>query len=74
MSSENSTLSSSQKMEPDFKQNSIEILVDFDGDDDPYRPLNWPMRKKVVVTFLYSLCTMGTTWASTMSVTAPHAL
>lgn len=28
-------------------------IVDFDGADDPYRPLNWPMRKKVVTTLLY---------------------
>ena len=57
-------------MENGFKQHSDDILIDFDGEDDPYRPLNWPMRKKVVVTVLYSLCTMGTTWASTMSLFA----
>lgn len=28
-------------------------IVDFDGPDDPYRPLNWPFRKKVVTTMLY---------------------
>lgn len=22
-------------------------LIDFDGSDDPYRPLNWPFNKKV---------------------------
>lgn len=41
-------------------------IVDFDGPDDPYRPLNWPMRKKLITTALYSLTTMGSTWASTM--------
>jgi hypothetical protein len=41
-------------------------IVDFDGPDDPYRPLNWPMRKKLITTFLYSFTTMGSTWASTM--------
>lgn len=41
-------------------------IVDFDGPDDPYKPLNWPMRKKLVTTFLYSFTTMGATWASTM--------
>lgn len=44
-------------------------LVDFNGPEDLYQPLNWPTRKKIVITMLYSLCTMGTTWASTMSVT-----
>jgi len=28
-------------------------IVDFDGLDDPYRPLNWPFRKKVITTMLY---------------------
>jgi hypothetical protein len=27
--------------------------VDFDGPDDPYHPMNWPFRKKVVTTALY---------------------
>lgn len=41
-------------------------IVDFDGDDDPYRPLNWPFRKKVVTTVLYGLITMGATWATSV--------
>ena len=44
-------------------------IVDFDGEDDPYRPVNWPFRKKLVTTLLYGLTTMGSTWAS--SVYAP---
>jgi hypothetical protein len=28
-------------------------IVDFEGLDDPYRPINWPFRKKVVTTLLY---------------------
>jgi hypothetical protein len=40
--------------------------VDFDGEDDPYRPLNWPFRKKVVTTMLYGLTTMGATWSSSV--------
>ena len=32
---------------------SEEFIVDFDGADDPYRPMNWPFRKKVVTTLLY---------------------
>ncbi|KAI1386722.1 polyamine transporter 1 [Hypoxylon trugodes] len=41
-----------------------EYLVDFDGPDDPYRPVNWPRHKKVVTTLLYGLVTMTATWAS----------
>ncbi|KAH6616085.1 major facilitator superfamily domain-containing protein [Chaetomium sp. MPI-SDFR-AT-0129] len=43
---------------------TAEQLVDFDGPDDPYKPLNWPLRKKIVTTFLYGLVTMSATWAS----------
>lgn len=39
-------------------------LVDFEGPDDPYRPINWPTRKKVTTTLLYGLVTMSATWAS----------
>lgn len=39
-------------------------LVDFDGPDDPYRPINWPTHKKVSTTLLYGLVTMTATWAS----------
>lgn len=39
-------------------------IVTFDGDDDPYRPMNWPFRKKAVTTVLYGLTTMGSTFAS----------
>jgi hypothetical protein len=41
-------------------------IVDFDGEDDPYRPINWPFRKKVVTTMLYGLTTMGATWSSSV--------
>lgn len=39
-------------------------LVDFDGPDDLYHPLNWPTHKKVWTTLLYGLVTMSATWAS----------
>ncbi|KAK7433011.1 hypothetical protein QQZ08_000482 [Neonectria magnoliae] len=39
-------------------------LVDFEGPDDLYRPLNWPTQKKVTTTLLYGLVTMTATWAS----------
>ncbi|RMZ89164.1 hypothetical protein DV736_g3604, partial [Chaetothyriales sp. CBS 134916] len=43
---------------------SKSYLVDFDGPDDPYRPVNWPLKKKVTTTLLYALATMTATWAS----------
>lgn len=39
-------------------------LVDFDGPDDPYRPINWPTHKKISTTLLYGLVTMTASWAS----------
>lgn len=49
-----------------------DAIVDFDGPDDTYRPLNWPFRKKVITTLLYGLTTMGSTWASSVSVALPN--
>lgn len=45
---------------------SKDALVDFEGDEDPYKPLNWSFRKKVVTTGLYGLTTMGATLASSI--------
>ena len=45
-------------------QTTVEQLVDFDGPDDPYRPMNWPMKKKIYTTVLYGFTTMSATWAS----------
>ena len=45
-----------------------DVLVDFDGLDDPYRPINWPFRKKAITTLLYGLTTMGSTWSSSVYV------
>lgn len=36
-----------------------DVIVDFEGLDDPYRPLNWGFGKKAVTTVLYGLTTMG---------------
>ena len=38
---------------------SEDVIVDFDGPDDPYRPINWSFKKKCVTTVLYGLTTMG---------------
>lgn len=47
------------------KTNS-DVLVDFDGPDDPYRPLNWPAKKKFITVLLYGLTTMCSSWATSM--------
>ncbi|KAJ6145114.1 Efflux pump bik6 [Penicillium chermesinum] len=39
-------------------------LVEFDGPDDPYMPLNWPFRKKILTTICYGLTTCWITFAS----------
>ena len=39
-------------------------IVDFDGDDDPYHPVNWAIRKKIITTATYGFLTMSATWAS----------
>lgn len=43
-----------------------DVIVDFDGPDDPYRPLNWTFKKKAITTVLYGLCTMTATFASSI--------
>ncbi|BDD54783.1 hypothetical protein MAP00_000373 [Monascus purpureus] len=43
-----------------------DVIVGFDGPDDPYMPLNWGFKKKAITTVMYGLTTMGTTWASSV--------
>lgn len=40
------------------------MVVEFDGESDPYRPMNWPFRKKVITTLLYGFTTSWITFAS----------
>ena len=40
----------------DSKSNDI---VGFDGTDDPCRPINWRLSKKLIHTALYSITTMS---------------
>lgn len=46
------------------KETFEDVIVDFDGPDDPYKPINWPMKKKALTTGLYGLVTMSASWAS----------
>ncbi|KAL9057473.1 MAG: hypothetical protein Q9162_002310 [Coniocarpon cinnabarinum] len=48
------------------QKTGADVLVEFEGPDDPYRPMNWPMRKKVITTFLYGMTTAGATLASSI--------
>lgn len=43
---------------------TVESLVTFDGKDDPYEAINWPMKKKIWTTMLYGLVTGSASWAS----------
>src|ERR1700760_616903 len=47
------------------KTNS-DAIVTFDGPNDPYNPMNWTFRKKVITTMLYGFTTMASTWASSV--------
>ncbi|KAF2664696.1 MFS general substrate transporter [Microthyrium microscopicum] len=51
-----------------------EKLVDFDGNGDPLRPINWPMRKKVVTTVLYGMTTAIATWLSSIYTSASQSI
>lgn len=35
-------------------------IITFDTKDDPQNPMNWPYRKKIIVTMLFGLTTMST--------------
>ncbi len=48
------------------QRTTAQDIVDFDGKDDPYHPLNWAFKKKVVTTALYGFTTMGATFASSV--------
>jgi MFS transporter, DHA1 family, multidrug resistance protein len=43
---------------------SEDVVVHFDGPNDPYKALNWPSKKKIITTAMYGLTTMTATWAS----------
>lgn len=46
------------------QKTTVDDLVDFDGPNDPYHPVNWTMKKKIITTALYGFTTMAATWAS----------
>jgi hypothetical protein len=48
------------------QKTEVDVIVDFDGLRDPYRPLNWPARKKIITVLLYGLTTMCSSWGTSM--------
>lgn len=48
------------------QKTEVDVIVEFDGSTDPYRPLNWPARKKVLTVLLYGLTTMCSSWGTSM--------
>ena len=47
-----------------IKKTTDDVVVHFDGPDDPYKALNWTSKRKIITTALYGLTTMTATWAS----------
>ena len=45
---------------------NLDVIVKFDGPNDPFRPINWSSQKKVVTVLLYGLTTACATWNSSM--------
>ncbi|MCJ1392627.1 Citrinin biosynthesis cluster MFS transporter mrr1 [Xylographa bjoerkii] len=45
-------------------------LVTWDGPDDPGNPMNWPLRKKILVTLAFSMTTFVITFSSSVFSTA----
>lgn len=60
------------KHEPILSDALDEDLVDWDGPDDPKNPMNWPLRRVVVVITIISIITFLSSLAS--SVLAPGIL
>ncbi|KAJ4298241.1 hypothetical protein N0V90_006140 [Kalmusia sp. IMI 367209] len=53
------TPDSSVKMDVGDESTDTDNVIDFEGPEDPYNALNWPFRKKIVVTLLYNVHNMG---------------
>lgn len=48
------------------EKTSPDNIVDFDGPDDPYRPMNWSFKKKCICTGLYGFTAMFATFGSSV--------
>lgn len=43
-----------------------DVIVDFEGADDPYRPTNWSLKKRSMTTVLYGMTAMTATFSSSV--------
>lgn len=48
------------------EKTSPDNIVHFDGPDDPYRPLNWPFKKKAITTAIYGFLAMTTSLSTSI--------
>lgn len=51
---------------PAEKREWPDNIVTFDSPDDPCNPKNWPSRKKIIITMLFGMTTMCSTFASSV--------
>lgn len=60
---------------PDIPAEREAYVVDFDGPDDPLHPMNWPQRKKLVLSAICAFLSLGSTFASSVlsAASAPIA-
>ncbi|KAK9471052.1 major facilitator superfamily domain-containing protein [Dipodascopsis tothii] len=47
-------------------QEKPSFIVNWDGQDDPVCPLNWPFKKKAYTTMVYAFCTFGPQYSSSV--------
>ncbi|KAK9240225.1 major facilitator superfamily domain-containing protein [Lipomyces kononenkoae] len=63
---ESASIHSSAKEKGNEEPDPDRYLVVFEGDDDPYCPLNWSFKRKGFTTMMYACCTFGPQFASSV--------
>lgn len=56
------------------EKTAADVIVEFDGKEDPYRPLNWSFRKKTTTTLVYGFIAMAATFASSVYSSAVNVI
>lgn len=55
------------------QQTTEDVIVEFEGPDDPYRSMNWPFRQKFITTMLYGMTAMSVSFhSSAFSPAVPY--
>jgi hypothetical protein len=57
-----------------YQSTKEDVLVDFNGPNDPYHPLNWTFRKKLTSTILFGLTTCWVMFTSTIYSAAMYEI